>query len=362
MAKIFRYFGFAEESTPGVAESEAEMHCDAQSCSPGIPDNPEMEYQGSMGRGKTIHRPGFYSTKPKYEIGTDLKILARMLYFALGNRIVVDTEGGGNGAPDTATEYIYPTDDILLPTFTGFFGIDMDEFIVPGIVLDKLQLDVEKEFITLKGDMQGLMESLDDLKSEDELKMNEDYPLAFYECNVHMREKGSATAWGENTIISPDVKKFSYPIENSAKAEDGQGLGSRTPYYIPVGERKIGYSFDYNYLTRKWYNLMQGGENGPQAKIGSTEFEMMVEFDAGKYGSAQIYFPRVIVTSAPIESKGRDPITQSISIDAYQETITIPTTPAQTVYTECLATFIHKFTDTTENFDGPAIFDVPEAP
>jgi len=364
LAKIFRYVGFAEESTPGVPETEAEMHCDAQSCSPGTPDNPEMEYNGSMGRGRTIHRPGFYSTKPKFEVGCDLKILARMMYFALGNRIIGGvTEGDGSPTdePDTSTEYIYPTDDILLPTFTGWFGIDLEdegETIVPGCVLDKLELSVDKEFITLKGDMQGGMETNGPLKSEDDLKKNEDYPLAFYECNVHMRDKGSATPWGEATLISRDVKKFSFPIENSAKAEDGQGLGKRDPYYIPAGERKIGYSFDYTYLTKKWYKLMQGGDN-PQQKVGSTEFEMMVEFDAGKYGSAQFYFPRVIVVGgANPESKGRDPITQNISIDAYQETVTIPTTPAQPVYSKCLCTFVHKFKDTTEAFDGPALWDV----
>lgn len=370
MAEIFRYLEFAEESTSGVAETTPEMSCDAQSCSPGLPDNPEMEYPGSMGSGKTIHRPGFYSTKPKFEIGCDLKILARMLYFVSGKRIIgAVTEGDGSPSdePDTSIEYIYPSSDILLPTFTLWIGIDLKdekgEFIVPGCVLDKFALAVENEFITIKGDMQGKGEFPGDLKSKDELKLNEDYPLASYECNVHMRDKGSSTPWGDDTCISRDVKKLELSLERSAKAEDGQGLGSRFPYYIPVGEKKIGYTFDYTYLTKKWYNLMHGGNTGPQEKIGSTEFEMMMEFDAGKYGSVQIYFPRVIVTSAPVDSKGRETITQSISIDAYQESISIPTSPDPTVvYSEFLATFTHKFEDKTTDFDGPALWDVPETP
>lgn len=497
--EIFRYYGFAEESERGVAEETPEMHCDAQSLSPGIPDATEMEYKGSMGRGKTLHRPGFYSTSPKFEIGTDLKVLARKMYFTLGNRIVRVTEGDGSGLdpdsvlyydssansftskktafkdsnandvaipghaaaevddylamgygdkfdkitvvvgtaktdistlvfeywdgdewktltvtdsttgfsvagegtitfskpddwqkrslnssgelyfirircsaftsegvagsltsgtvstqPDLSTEYIYSSNNILLPTFTGFFGIDMDEFIVPGIVLDKLEFSVEKEFVMLKGDMAGMQESLGELKTEDELLINEDYPLAFYEVNLHMRPKGSTTPWGADTLISSDVKKLQYSHENGAKAEDGQGLGSRFPYIIPVGERKISIDFDYNYITRNWYNMMQGGENGPQSKIGTTEFELMIEIDAGKYGSAQGYLPRVIVTKAPIESKGRDPIVQGISIDAYQDSITVPTTPEQTVYSETLWTFVHKFPDLTSGADMPA--------
>lgn len=348
---IFRYFEFAEESTPGVAETTPEMSCDAMSISPGIPDAPDMEYKGSMGRGKTIHRPGFYSTSPKAELGTDLKILSRMLYFALGNKITKEAEG--TTGPDTSTQYIYAKNGILLPTFTGWFGIDIKEYKVPGCVINKLEFSVEKDFFMLKPDMAGMAETPGTLKTQDQLLMNEDYPLAFYEMNVHMRNKGSATPWGSETLISRDIKKMNLGIENSAKAEDGQGLGSRFPYYIPVGERKIGLEFDYTYLTNKWYDLMQGGSNGPQAKVGSTEFEMRLTVDAGEYGSGIADLPRVIVTKAPIESKGRDPITQGIAVDAYQDNITIPTTPEQTVYSEILWTMVHNFPDSTVAFDGP---------
>lgn len=359
MSKIFRYFEFCEEAEAGVAETTPEMSCDVQSLSPGIPENPELDYPGSMGRGKTLHRPGYYYTSPSVKLGTDLKIFSRLLYFVSGNRIVENTEGDA-GAPDVSTEYIYVSDDTILPTFTGWFGIDIPdedkgEFIIPGIVLDKLELSVENEFIMLQSDMIGGAEAPGTLKTKDELTLNDDYPLAFYEVNIHMRDKGSATPWGEATLISRDVKKFGFPIENSGSADDGQGLGSRHPYYIPVGERKVGLSFDYTYLTRKWYELMQGGTS-PQATVGSTEFEMMVEVDAGDYGSVQIFFPRVIVTGGPVEAEGRSPVTQSVTIEAYQDTITVPTTPTQTVESEYLATFTHNFEDTTEGFDGPAIF------
>jgi hypothetical protein len=477
MTEIFRYFEFAEEKIPGVAESIPEMSCDVMSMSPGIPDTTEMEYPGSMGRGRTIHRPGFYSTSPSIEIGTDLKILSRMMYFALGeklsnegnreldvypdilryyqevkdkytdltktnipipghtneeigdnillgfkspfeqitvvvgsaktddstlsyeywdgskwNALSVTDNSKGFTIPGTntisfkipsdktgilwkpneegmyflriictafkkantagtindiriplkiikSTAQIYSSNNVLLPTFTGFFGIDMDEFQVPGIVMDKLELNVESEFITLKAEMQGMMETLGKLKTETQLQKNPDYPLAFYECDVHMRTLDTKTDWGDETLISPDIKKFTLSIENSAKAEDGQGLGSRTPYKIPVGERKIGFSFDYNYLTRKWYDLMQGGTTGPKTTQGSIEFEMMVQFDAGNYGQASFHFPRVIVTSASVESKGRDTITQSVSIDAYQKSIQIPNEPSQVAYTEIFCTF-----------------------
>ena len=91
--EIFRHIGFKEEAARGTLETTPEMDCDAASLDPGIPDDSEMEFKGSMGRGKTLHRPGFYSTKPKFEIGVDLKSLSRMTYAALGNRLAEVTEG-----------------------------------------------------------------------------------------------------------------------------------------------------------------------------------------------------------------------------------------------------------------------------
>jgi len=170
-----------------------------------------------------------------------------------------------------------------------------------------------------------------------------------------MRPYKSTIPWGDDTLISPDVKKLNLPISRNAKAEDGKGLGSRFPYKILWGKRETGFSFDYDYLTKVWYNLMQGGENGPQERQGATEFEMMIEFDARRYGYAQLYYPRVIVNGGPIEAKGRDPIVQTVTIDAYQDSVSIPTTPEPTVvYTELLCTFVHRFPDLTSGADMPA--------
>lgn len=499
-AQILRYFEFAEENVPGTAETTPEMSCDVKSIDAGIPSNPDMDYPGSMGRGKTKHRPGFYSTSPSVETGVDLKILARMLYFATGKRIVVTGEGDGNGnaaskvlqydestdtftdittsfnnitasdvtipghaagevddyiaigsteqfntvmintataktdvstivweywdgtawktltvtdsttgftvtgaqtvtftapndwvkkslnngvsyyyvrarcsaftsagvaglvtqgtvgtAPDTSTEYIYASNGSLLPSFTGWYGIDIDASVIPGCVIDSFELDVEDEFITIKCDMAGMQDTPTTLKSKSELKENDDYPLAFFEVNMHMREKGSSTPWGAATLISEDIKKLAFKIKNSAKAEDGQSIGNRFPNKIPVGEREIGFTFDYDYLTTKWYDLMQGGSGGPSTNA-STEFEVMLEIDADEYGNAQIFFPCSIVSNAPKKADGRSANKQSVEVTAYQENITVPTTPTQTVYSELLATFVHNFSDTTASFDGPSEF------
>ena len=359
-SEIDRYFGFAEEAVRGTAEAAAEMWCDPMNLNPGIPKEPTMSYEGGAGRGKTNHRPAFYSTSPSVEMGFDLKILSRLMYFALGKRIVEVTEGDAApaGEPDTSTEFIYAQNNLLLPSFTGWFGSDIKEFQIPGIVMNKLEIAAEDKFLTAKCDMAGMGETPQARTAAASRPFNDDYPLAFYEIDVHMRDIDSVTAWGETTLISTDVKKLNISLDNSVKAEDGQRVGTRFPLNIPCGERKTEISFDYDFLTHTYYDLMQGGtDTGPVESQDSTEFEIMVAVDAGDYGSAQIWYPRCIVSGGPIEHKGRDPTTEPITITPFMKTITIPSTPTTSVSTDCLATFVHNFTDSTAGFDGPAVFN-----
>jgi hypothetical protein len=101
VSEIKRYLGFCKEATRGTAAATAEMHCDAKSLNPGFPDDPEMIFEGSMGRGKNVHRPGPFTLSPTFEVGTDIKILARQLYIALGEIITDVTEGAGTGVDPT---------------------------------------------------------------------------------------------------------------------------------------------------------------------------------------------------------------------------------------------------------------------
>lgn len=504
VAEIMRYFGFAEETTRGTAETAAEMHCDVISQDIGIPDDAEIDFEGSMGRGKTVHRPGYYISSPSSEFGTDIKILARMLYFALGTEDTVVTEGTGDTltaskvwyydasgnvhsnettdfnsatandvnvpghaeaevddfiaigytdpftsitidvgtvktdvstlvfeywdgsdwtslavtdgttgftvsgshaitwteptdwvskklstdteayyyvrvrcsaftsagtqgmisqgtlglAPDISTKYIYSTDSVLLPSFTSFMGMDIDEHIISGCVIDKLDLNAEEDFLTISIDMKGQTPSKNTLKDRTELSLNDDYPLAFYEVDLHMREYGSSTPWGSSTCISSDIKKLKHSVGNSTSDDDGKRIGSRFPGYIPAGGRDIGLTFDYQYLTNDYLTLLWGSEDGPQDNEGSAEVEMMIAIDAGRYGYAQIEFPRVTVKKAPLGSSGRDPISQGVEVTAYQDDITFTGSGGETtINTDVLATVVLNYGDTTGAFDGPSWAD-----
>lgn len=496
-AEILRYVGFREELTRGIAETDPEMHCDVKTCTPGSPASPEITFEGSMGRGKTLHRPGYYVLAPSFETAVDMKILSRMLYFAAGKRLTKEGEGAGTGvapdvmkyydasedeytdyrskfasvtaddvpipghasaeigdyllfgdlnkftiidvttgtaktdtstlvweywdgdewktlsvtdgttgftqagaktitwtapvdwenrsinnsrmmyyvrcrcsaftsagnqgkistgtistAPDVLSEYIYSAENVLLPSFTSWMGLDIDEHVIAGNVVDSFELTADSGFLGLKVDSKAQTIIPDTLKDLDDLKMNEDYPLAWYDVNLHLRDKGSATPWGASTKISEDVKKVSFSIKNSISDSDGQRLGTRFPGYLPAAARDISLSFDYLYLSNEWIEKLNGGSITPGEGIASTEFEMMLEIDAGDYGKCEIEFPRAIVSSAPLSGSGKTQMVQNIQIDVYMDTVTVPTTVPETVSTDMLATITHGFPDTTGSFDG----------
>lgn len=501
-SEVMRYVGFSGESQRGVPETTAEMHCDAKSLTPGFPDNPEMNFEGSMGQGKTTHRPGPFILSPSFEVGTDIKILARQLYFALGGRISDVTEGDGSGIspskvyyydksattftskltafndetandvaipghaaaevddylaigyskpftkisvvvgtaktdtsvlafeywdgdewkalevtdgttgftstgantitwtapndwavksvantaaayyvrvrcsafttaetagaltsgsistePDTSTQYLYSEDKVLLPSQTLFMGMDINEYILSGCVTDKLELTADNEFVMLKIDAKGQGVTPDALKSIDELTINEDYPLAYYEVDLHTRTLGSSTPWGAATLMSQDVKKLNLGISRSISDSDGMRLGSRFAGYLPAGERVIELGFDRLFIDEWALEMLWGSTGGPTEESGSIEVEFMAEINAGIYGSAQIWLPRAIITAAPVDASGRDPMVQSVKVEAYQKNVTIPADIPVVVNTDLIATVVTNFSDTSAGFDGPDGFD-----
>ncbi len=337
IANTFRYFGFKKETTPGEFETQSHIDIDIAGGNLGTPKEPEMEYESSMGRGKTIHRPGFYSPEGNVEFAVNMKTIGWFSYFALGGYDHIDASAGNDYIE---THYIYGDDRVLLPTFTAFFGKDIYEHQVAGCVIDKLELTAEDSFLTLSPDIVAKKDKKAALRTFNQLNIPPDYPLAFYEVNLHAREKSTnPPAWGSSTLLSSKVQKMKLKINNDADAEAGQGLGSRYPYRIPVGAREVTLSFDSLFTSTEWIERLWGNSTGPQDKTGSKELEVRIVIDGGEFGQATIDLPRAIVTSAPVEPKGRDPLMQSVEITAYQDSITLQgITPTKTVYTDILVT------------------------
>jgi hypothetical protein len=146
-------------------------------------------------------------------------------FTSAGNQGKIST-GTISTTPDVLSEYIYSAENVLLPSFTSWMGLDIDEHVIAGNVVDSFELTADSGFLGLKVDSKAQTIIPDTLKDLDDLKMNEDYPLAWYDVNLHLRDKGSATPWGASTKISEDVKKVSFSIKNSISVTDGTtGLG-----------------------------------------------------------------------------------------------------------------------------------------
>jgi hypothetical protein len=265
---IERYFGFKEETKQGIAETEAEMHLDPKSLSPGIPSDTEITYTGSIGRGKNIHRPGPYINNPTVEAGTDLKILTRLLYFTLGNQIketstppelptiLKKDEKSLNEDDVENVEFIYGSDKVMLPTFTSFIGMDLNEHVINGCVVDKFELSADKDFLNFKLDMKAITSTLKPLKPVTELKFNKDYPLAYFEIDLYLRELGSKESWNDQNKISYKTQKLTFSVENSVDESSGQHIGSRFASFLAAGERNIKLSFDTLYLDNTWFTYL----------------------------------------------------------------------------------------------------------
>jgi hypothetical protein len=230
----------------------------------------------------------------------------------------------------------------------------INEHILSVCVTDKLELTADDKFLMLKVDSKGQTPTSTTLKDIDDLTINDDYPLAYYEVDLHMRTYGSNTSWGAGTLISEDVKKVTLTIENNISDKDGMRIGSRFAGYLPAGERNVELGFDYTYLTEDWIEKLWGSSGGPQEDSTSTEFELLLSIDAGVYGSMTIYLPRCIVTAAPLSTSGKDPVIQGVKVSAFQRDITIPATPTEDVTTEILVTSTLNWTDSTGGFDGSA--------
>ena len=264
---IERYFGFKEEKQGGILETEAEMHLDPKSLSPGIPSDTEITYTGSIGRRKNIHRPGPHINNPTVEAGTDLKILTRLLYFTLGNqvkeiatppelsKILKNNEKSLNNGDLENLEFVYGSDKVILPTFTSFMGMDLNEHVINGCVVDKFELSADKDFLNFKLDMKAFKSVLKPLKPVSELKFNQDYPLAYFEIDLYLRKPGSKKGWDEEDKISYKTQKLTFSIENSVDEASGQHIGSRFASFLAAGERNVKLSFDTLYLDNVWFRI-----------------------------------------------------------------------------------------------------------
>ena len=303
MSKILRYAGIALEDGQQIeSPSSADFHVDISGASLDAASDSHMEYEGGFGRGKRVHRPGFYSPSGNIVYAADIRTIVSMLYAALGG-YEFTADGGENSLN---LHEIWAVDDRNLPPFTARLGKDSFEHVFVGCIVNSIQFEVSDEFAELTVDVVSVKDKKASLLSLSSLLLPEEYPLSFPDVKFSIG--------GEDR--SADVRSLTLNVNNNANAEQGRGLGSRFPSRIPVDSREVELDLDIRYDNTAELEKFWGSSDGASSE-GSVEDDMKVELDAGGDGSAEILIPRGLFTEIQIQPSGRSEIEQSVEVQAF---------------------------------------------
>ena len=199
--------------------------------------------------------------------------------------------------------------DVILDSFTARLGKDTFEHVFAGCVINSLEISVEGEYCMATADISSARDSKATIKNISDLALPDEYPLAFHEVTASLR----------GVDRSCDVKSLTLTINNNLDAESGRGLGTRYPCRIPAGQREVTLAKTLYFENTEELEQYWGAEDGPDDTIGSTEFAVELNFDAGIHGEMTITIPKFIYTQTPLQPSGRDEMEQETEGRAFQE-------------------------------------------
>jgi hypothetical protein len=307
MTEPRRYAGFAEEATfnPAVAP-EAVFHIDIASASLDVPSDPNLHFEGGMSRGRKIIRPGYYVPAGNIVYAIDIRSIGYFFKWALG--LYKFTEGEG-----TNTHEIYPTEDIVLPSYTVRLGKDNFEHVFRGCIMNGLELKIEDNFIFATLDNIGAKDTKATLKEISALSLFNENNLTFIDASL---------ALGNAVNYNCKIKGLTLSITNGANAEAGKGIGSRHPCRIPVGNRNIDIKGNLWFEDSTEYAKFWGAAGGVSA-TGSISELMIITIDSGADGSMELKIPALVYTDLKTPPSGRGEIVQAFSGIALIDTIAL---------------------------------------
>jgi len=294
---VLRYLGLAKEADfAGAAPPVAVFHVDIASASLDAPMDTELIYSGGLGRGRKIHRPGFYAPSGDIAYAFDIRTIGWLLRWALdGYKYTPQLD------PALDIHEIWGSDSSLLPSFCARLGKDLFEHVFSGCTIGTLTITVEGEFCTVTATINAAKDAKEAIKAKSALLLPSQYPLAFHEV--------TATIAGADS--SAKVKSLTLTIENALAPDAGRSIGSRHPRRIPAGERAVNLSANLFFEDTAELERFWGGAAGPAA-TGVTEFAVELNFDAGVDGFMVIALPKVIYNQVQQQPSGRDEITQAV--------------------------------------------------
>lgn len=305
MAKT-RYVGFKQESAYGTEATGSTYDIDVASMGLDVPDDPNIALP-TLNRFQARHIPGYYAPSGQMEYPMDIHTIGWFLKFLLGG---YEYTAGVNPDPNVHEFYSMPGYD--LPSFTCRVGKDTFEHVFLGTVIDKMNLTIENELATIQADMFAQKDKHTTLRTSLNEPDPDLYPMAFYNAGL--------TIGGSD--VSADVKSFSFDYGNGVSIEDGQGLGSRFPYYIKAatGEAGIGIKLydDSLDLVQDYWGDTAGPSESPQTPI-----EMVATFESGTFGTMTLTFPSTYYKKVPTEITGSDPRIPDLSVGVEAATVTL---------------------------------------
>ena len=316
MAKV-RYVGFCEESSYGNLESDTTYDFDVASMGLDAPDDPNIVLP-TLNRFQTKHIPGYYAPSGGMEYAMDINTIGYFLKFALGG---YKFTAGAVPETDPNVHEFWATAGFDLPSFNARVGKDTFEHIFLGCVIDKLSMNIENELVTVKADIFAQKDSKDTLRAELNELDPDMYPLAFYNSGLSIN----------SVNVGEDVKSFGWEYGNGVSIEEGQGLGSRFPYYIKgkSGSNDVSiklYQDVEDLLEIYWATT--DGPNDSEMNSGSgvdyhTLFPVVASFNSGAFGEMSMQFPGCYYKKVPSDLSGSDPIIPELSIGTEAQDVTL---------------------------------------
>ena len=316
-----RYAGFCEEGSFNPATPhDAKFHIEIASAGLDVPDNPNVEFEGGLTRGRSELRPGYYVPPGNIVFPINVRAIGYFLKWALGNYVFTD---GGAG---TNTHEIYGKEDTALPSFTTRLGKDAFEHIFTGTTINSLQLEIGGDWLLCTVDCVAAKDYKGDLKEIADLSLFNEKKLTFVSAGV--------TFGGVD--YNCKIQNMTINIENNIDTAKGKGIGTRYPCRFPIGARNVNLSGVLHFEDETEYEKYWGQATGI-SDDGPSDEAIIITIDSGDEGSLELNFPKVQYTVVGAPSSGRAPIDHAFSGYAIVDTATLADEVTE-VTTELLAT------------------------
>lgn len=312
---ILRYAKFAEEGELLEDPLPApQFTVDIQSAGLDVPGDTMLTYEGGIGRGPRLQRPGFYAPSGDVAWGADPHTVGWALKWALGGYAY--TADGGTAIGHNLHEFWGATDTVL-PSFTCWLGKDIFEHVFRGLAAGQLALEVADGFANLTLETAGSRDEKGTLDTSPLASLPLPPPLTF--ADVRLWVGGQADA----DERSAAVRSLTWQVGNNVDSDAARGLGSRFPRRaIPAGQRDTTLEFTVWYDSTEHIERVWGDAAGP-TEGGSVELPLHLEASVGDYGVLHIELPRCVFTSVTTQPSGRSPIEQSLSVQANLDTVAL---------------------------------------